>query len=103
MNIELTEKQMDAIAGKTARIVVNMLNRDKQSKQGKSLSCPPLAANWADHAASITGSVRLIRKKGSQVLLTAFESHLQLLNCVFNSTDILRNLLNCVTSAVACE
>ena len=35
MNIELTEKQMDAIAGKTARIVVNMLNRDKQSKQGR--------------------------------------------------------------------
>ena len=35
MNIELTERQMDAIAGKTAQIVVTLLKRDKQSKQGK--------------------------------------------------------------------
>ena len=35
MQIELTQKQMDAIAGKTAQIVVTLLNRDKQSKQGR--------------------------------------------------------------------
>ena len=35
MNIELTEKQMDAIAVKTARRVVNLLNRDEQPKLDK--------------------------------------------------------------------
>lgn len=35
MNIELSEKQLDALAGKTARIVVNMLNRDEPQKLDK--------------------------------------------------------------------
>ena len=35
MNIELTEKQMDAIAVKTARKVINLLNRDEQPKLDK--------------------------------------------------------------------
>ena len=35
MQIELTQKQMDAIAGKTAQIVVTLLNRDEQPKLNK--------------------------------------------------------------------
>lgn len=35
MNIELSEKQLDALAGKTNRIVVNMLNRDEPQKLDK--------------------------------------------------------------------
>ena len=35
MNIELTEKQMDAIAVKTARKVINLLNRDEQPRLDK--------------------------------------------------------------------
>ncbi len=38
MNIELTEKQMDAIAGKIARKVINLLNHDEQPKQDKKKS-----------------------------------------------------------------
>ncbi len=35
MEIQLTDKQMTAIAGKTAQMVVTLLKKDNQTRQGK--------------------------------------------------------------------